>query len=405
MKKLRIKVFFTIFIIFSIFALSLIILCDVREYSREKHSIESILKHNVKKNDYFNDISTSPSISDFESYNKEKEIFIDYEVYNVIFDNDSYDIEVILTTDTDSKGKISLIEKKATFFKKRGDRTKVNLLFSNYSYNVEGNVVTIIDNSYQSSELHEFILVTSILFLLIELLSYFVSKFLTEWITKPVLESFNREKRFIGDASHELKTPIAVIMASADAYQADKDNKWIENIKSESDRMNKLITDLLDLSKLENEKDFEKENINLSKLVESSLLPYECLFYENNLKFNYELSENIYFKCNANSIKELISILIDNAIKYSVKKGMVDVKLYRDKDIYLLVSNKGEAISEADREKIFERFYKVDKSRNRKSNNYGLGLSIAKQIVNLHDGEISAESKGGITTFKVRFKA
>ena len=195
-------------------------------------------------------------------------------------------------------------------------------------------------------------LITTILFVLVEILSYLVAKFLTEWITKPVLESFNREKRFIGDASHELKTPIAVIMASADAYQSDKDKKWIENIKSESDRMNKLVTDLLDLNKLENRRDFEKENTNLSKLVESSLLPYECLFYENNLKFSYDIKENIFFKCNTNAIKELISILIDNAIKYSKKEGKVCVKLYHDKEIILEVSNNGEAITTSDTTKF-----------------------------------------------------
>lgn len=110
------------------------------------------------------------------------------------------------------------------------------------------------------------------------------------------------------------------------------------------------------------------------------------------------------FKCNIDSMKELMSILIDNAIKYSDKNGVVKVNLYTDnKDIILEVVNKGIPIKDEDKEKIFDRFYKVDKSRNRKSNNYGLGLFIEKKIVELHDGTISASSKDGFTTFKIVF--
>jgi signal transduction histidine kinase len=243
-----------------------------------------------------------------------------------------------------------------------------------------------------------------ILFFVIEVVSYFITMFLTKWIVKPVEESFEREKRFIGDASHELKTPIAVIMASADAYSQDKNKKWLDNIKSESDRMNKLVTELLDLNSLENNhKEFKREEVDLSKLVESSLLPYESLFFEHNLKFTYDIKKNIKAIVNEDKIKELISILIDNAIKYSDPKGHVKVTLDIDnKDIYLKVSNQGEEIKEEDLNKIFDRFYKVDKSRNRKSSNYGLGLSIAKKIVDLHDGEISVTSKNGKTTFTVK---
>jgi len=238
--------------------------------------------------------------------------------------------------------------------------------------------------------------------ILFEVIAYFIASFLSKWVTNPVNESFEREKRFIADASHELKTPISVIMASADAYSNDKDKKWINNIKSESERMSKLVKDLLDLTKLENDKELVKENQNLSKIIESSVLTFESLFYEQKLKLDYNITDEINFVCNQDSIKELMSILIDNAIKYSDKDGKITVNLYKnEKDIILEVKNKGVPIEEKDQEKIFERFYKIDESRNRKFDNYRLGLSIAKRIVELHNGEIKASSLNSITTFKI----
>ena len=120
MKKLKIKVFFTIFIILSLFSLTLIMLINVREYSSERHSIESILNRNIKKNNYFNDLSMMTTLPDFD---KQREIFIDYEVYNVIFDEETNKAEVILTASTDDEKVLKDIEKKAIFYKGKGNDT------------------------------------------------------------------------------------------------------------------------------------------------------------------------------------------------------------------------------------------------------------------------------------------
>ena len=220
-------------------------------------------------------------------------------------------------------------------------------------------------------------------------------------------KSFTKQKQFIADASHELKTPLSVIIACAETLEENpKEQKWIENIKNESNRMSKLVTNLLDLAKLEegNNKALYEE-INLSKLVEKSILPFESLAYEQNIKLDYEINENILFKCNSEEIKELLSILLDNAIKHSSKKGSIRVNLNIIKnDIVLETINKGNPIPKGEEEKIFERFYRVDKSRNRNENRYGLGLAIAKCIVTNHNGKISAFSNNEYTTFKIIFK-
>ena len=395
MKRLRIKVFITIFLILSLFCFNLLLFSNFREYKKEKKEIKNVLNRDYRRKDIFGEDS-----NDHKSY----EIFVDFKVYTVKLKNN--DIEYIISSVYDDEKNLEKVKKIVkliiTTSKKKED---INLISKTYSYSyVDDKTLFVVDNTTQTNIMKSYMASTVLLFTLIEMIAFIISKILTKWIAKPVEESFNREKRFIGDASHELKTPIAVIMASADTFLNDNDKKWIDNIKTESERMSKLIKELLNLNQLENNiQNIEKKDTDFSKLIETSLLSYESLFYENNIKYSYDVSKNIKLSCNSELIKELISILIDNAIKYSSEKGIVNVKLYKDKDIYLTVSNKGVAIKDKDKEKIFERFYKVDKSRNRDSNHYGLGLPIAKKIVEIHDGDISVNSNKGITSFTVKF--
>ncbi len=127
--------------------------------------------------------------------------------------------------------------------------------------------------------------------------------------------------------------------------------------------------------------------------------------FEKNVTLKTEIEDNITFKCDGDSIKQLNAILLDNAIKHSEKNSEITVSLSKNKnEIIFKVTNKGKEIKESDKEKIFERFYRVDKSRNRNENRYGLGLAIAKQIVTNHDGKIFVTCNNGYTTFNVNFK-
>ena len=196
-------------------------------------------------------------------------------------------------------------------------------------------------------------------------------------------------------------------MASSDELKSDKKNeKYVDNIKYESERMNTLIKSLLDLSKLENGvsiSNYKEEDI--SKIIERISLTFEAIAYENNIEIDTNIEKDIIFKCSKEEIEKLISIILDNAIKHSYKDSTIKVNLNKDKNnINIEITNTGDPIKPGEEEKIFERFYRGDKSRNRESNRYGLGLAIAKNIVTNHNGTIKAYSKDNLTTFKINIK-
>ena len=231
-----------------------------------------------------------------------------------------------------------------------------------------------------------------------------LSKIISHLISKPVEEVFIKQKNFIADASHELKTPLSVITASAEALEKNpNEKKWLNNIKNETSRMNDLVIELLDLAKTENN-NLELSIGNLSKTVELVALSFEGIAFEKGLKLEHHIDDNITFKMDEGAIKQVVEILLDNAINHSKNKGKITISLKESNNIELIVTNLGEEIPIGEEEKIFERFYRVDKSRNRDHNHYGLGLAIAKNIINNHSGTIKAFSSNGKTTFQVTFK-
>lgn len=391
MGKLKKKIFLVMFAILTIFLVSILCIFNFQDYNYEKVEIENKLSR--MEND-----RQAPGMP----------VFMAAVVYTVKYNTSNKVTEVINHTDNNvSEEKIiqiaeNILESSNT---KQGRRIG-NLYLDQYSYAFQApNTLTIVDNTSAKAKLESLLKTSILIFVLIEIIIIILTVEITRWIIKPVIESFNRQKQFVADASHELKTPIAVIMANAEALEKEpEEKKWLNNIKSEADRMNELVTSLLDLEKLEEGKEVQQEE-NLSKIVEMSVLTFESLMYENKIELEYDIQKDINIKCNSSQIKQLVAILIDNAIKHSETNGKISIALKKQKnDTVLTVSNRGKEIPKEIREKIFERFYRADESRNRDTNRYGLGLAIAKNIVENHNGKISVESEKGITTFKVVLK-
>lgn len=398
MKKLKNKTFLLLVTIFSVFILILIFIFNFNLYRNEYKEIKNnILKIENMHNKLYpnkNDEIVNP-------------LFMDLSVYVVSIDDKNNILSVInYTTGGLKYDEIMDLTKK--YLSNKNVNSIGNLYLNKYIYYLsKNNQLIILDNSFINAKLLSSLNLSIILFIFFEIIIIYFSHYLTKWLVKPVEESFIKQKRFICDASHELKTPLSVVMASADMLDDNpNETKWLNNIKSESERMNKLVINLLELAKSEdlNEKEVFN-NINLSKLIETSVLSFESLAFENGIKLTYFIEENVMFNCNSDKIRELLGILLDNAIKHTIDNENINVKMYKEKDYIIIeVINKGKEIDKKDREKIFERFYRADESRNRNDNRYGLGLSIAKNIVTNHKGKISVNCADGYTTFKVKFK-
>lgn len=249
------------------------------------------------------------------------------------------------------------------------------------------------------------IVITSTIISIISILGiYIIAKKLSIIITRPVEETFEKQKQFISDASHELKTPLAVIEANADVLENKVGkNKWINYIQNETESMNTLINELLLLAKIENIDNVkEYEKLDLSKEIEIILSMFESIAYEKKIKIKSNISKNIMINANREDIEHIVSTLTDNAIKHTKEHKEIEVILKRENnEVIIEVKNMGDEIPKEEREKIFERFYRVDKARNRKERRYGLGLAIAKSTVEKYDGKIEVFCKDGFTTFKV----
>ena len=394
MSKLRNKIFYTVFGILTIALLSFLLVFNIQNYTEQKE--------NVRRNLNFNSMPTLnlPSI-----FNRNIR-FMDSNIVTARLDSNDSIIEIFdYSSDQINTKEVKQLVKDILGIENKEKEHIGFLYFDKYSYSYrQGESLVIYDNNNVHKNLITVFKNSLVFFLILEFIFIFIARLISNWISKPVEESFEKQKDFIADASHELKTPLSVITASAEALEKNpKEKKWLINIKNESDRMNNLIIDLLDLAKTENG-NIEMSVGNLSKAVELSVLTFEGIAYEKNIKMDYHIEPSINMKMNENAIKQVVEILLDNAIKHSKEKGKIEVKLTETNNIELLVSNLGEPIPKGEEEKIFDRFYRIDKSRNRNENRYGLGLAIAKNIVTLHKGIIKAYSKNGKTIFQINFK-
>lgn len=219
---------------------------------------------------------------------------------------------------------------------------------------------------------------------------FVLAMYLAGKIVKPLEENHKKQKQFISDAGHELKTPVAVISANADLLARDlgTDNPWLANICYENEKMGHLVAQLLLLAKSDDGQ-MQKTKLDLSRLVQGEALPFESVAFEKGLMLNCDIQEAVFVEASSIQLKQLLSILLDNALSHAQGGPEVFLVLKSERhDAILSVINDGEEIPDDQRERLFERFYRVDAARNGADGHYGLGLSIAKAIVTAHKGQI-----------------
>ena len=217
-------------------------------------------------------------------------------------------------------------------------------------------------------------------------------------IVRPISESYEKQRRFITDAGHELKTPITIIDADAEVLEMESgENEWLQDIRLQTKRLASLTGDLIYLSRMDEEQTkLQTIDFPLSDVVSETAQSFQSLAVTQNKTFAMDVESMLTMHGDEKAIRQLVSILLDNALKYSPERGTITLDLHRrGKGTTLTVTNTAANLEREDMERLFDRFYRADSSRNSETGGYGLGLSIARSIVTAHKGKITARSSGG----------
>lgn len=320
----------------------------------------------------------------------------------VVHVNNSGEINLIMSENVSiSEVKLGQIVAEAKASGQDSGVLRENHLLYFKKYEPDGLRIAFIDVSGNTASI-SMIVLYSVLLCLSALAAFFlISLFLSRWALRPVEQAWRQQRQFVADASHELKTPLTVILANTGILKSNRADTierqigWVENTEAEAKRMKKLVDSLLFLAKTDDAKTpVVHSKINFSDVVLGAALAFESVAYERGIAIDTgRISPDVYILGDEAQLGQLSGILLDNAVKYSDDGGTVTLSLTaRQEKAVFTVHNAGAHLGEGDLGRVFDRFYRADKSRSNEG--YGLGLSIAKSIAESHNGKISAESSG-----------
>lgn len=234
---------------------------------------------------------------------------------------------------------------------------------------------------------------------------FLITLWLSRYVTEPAQKAFTRQKQFIADASHELKTPLSAISVNADVLEREiGENRWLSSIRQETGRMEELVISLLTLARLDAAPQTLQQTFDVSEAVTEIALSFDSLAFEKNLCFTYEVQEELPLTGDPGQIKRLVSILLDNAFAYSPAGEQVHLSLAREEgNVVLSVHNTGVSIDQKDLPHLFERFYRVDGARSG-GHSFGLGLAIAQSIAQSHKGTLQVKNTPSGVLFTATFR-
>lgn len=264
----------------------------------------------------------------------------------------------------------------------------------------DGFKIAIVNIDFEYKSMRNLMALLFIIWVFCMIAFWLISRSLFKEALAPVQDAWNKQRRFVADASHELKTPLTVMLANFSVLLShpndtiNEQRKWLINSRDEALNMQKLVKSLLILARSDAAIDLpEMKLVHLSDLLLNSALSFEAVAFDKDIKMNTQIAPNIYVKGDEQALKQLISILLDNAVKYAGKNGEINVKLFKHdvKYIIMQVQNSGKPIPANELPHIFERFYRGEQMRST-VNGHGLGLAIAHKIVQIHNGKITAQS-------------
>ncbi len=277
-------------------------------------------------------------------------------------------------------------------------------IMNDYKYLVSpteyGYIIVFVDISKDLALFYSF-LMNSVITGLIAVVSVFVIVFaLSKKAIAPIVEGYEKQKQFITDAGHELKTPLAIIDANTEVLEINHgESQWTKSIHNQINRLSHLVESMISLTRMDEEKSqLNKKEFSLSRAILESIEDFRDLTATNSKKLSILVEKNISYYGDESLITQLIVILMDNALKYSVNESMISISLKKEgKKIILETRNEAENLQPGNYDKLLERFYRADTSRNSSLGGYGIGLSLAKAIVEKHKGKISVNSSDGKT--------
>ena len=279
------------------------------------------------------------------------------------------------------------------------------------SVSPRGYTIAFSDTSTESATVKTLYYSCLAIFFIAMILFLGISILLSHWVIKPVAVAWDQQRQFVADASHELKTPLSVIMANAELMQGEDTSKeewrtYSGNILGVTYQMRYLVENMLEMARVDNGTvKMNFATVDFSELVSVAALSFQLLYEEKGMGLRCSVSDEISINGSEQHLYQVMDVLLDNALKYSAPGSMVSVDLVSaGRNCLLSVASSGEPISREDLKNIFKRFYRADKAR-AMNGSYGLGLSIAESIVEAHKGKIWAESEEGLNTFFVQLPA
>ena len=279
-----------------------------------------------------------------------------------------------------------------------GRRDNLSYVVSNRSdYTLVAFMDTTVTESSLTMLLHNILIIGGAAIVIL----FFIALILSKQIIRPLEENDRQQKQFVSDASHELKTPVAVIGANAEMLQRELgENEWLANIRYENERMGGLVRQLLDLSRAENT-EAPTEQIDLSRVLTGEVLALESLAFDQGKSIRSDIGEGIHVSGSRTQLTQLISVLLDNAIRHSTGNE-IEVSLgSHGRMAVLSVANEGDEIPPEKQAHLFDRFYRADEARTGEGQHYGLGLSIAQAVAEKHGGSIAVSCRDGRVIFTV----